>query len=91
MSSTPNDDECSICESPLQKNEETVTTECDHTFHRKCAQERLDKRHKGDCRRCGKQSVLTNALQKHQKKKTTTPKDSYDDQHVSNVCLLYLI
>ncbi|CAF3896099.1 unnamed protein product [Rotaria magnacalcarata] len=55
--------ECSICETPLGNiKKKVVTTNCGHTFHRDCAQERLDKRHKGDCRVCHQTSALTDAL-----------------------------
>jgi hypothetical protein len=89
MSSAPTEDECSICEYLLKYNEETVTTDCDHTFHLVCAQKRVDEKHKNDCRTCGKKLALANALKKHQATIITPQSDDEKyDQAVTHVCLL---
>ncbi|CAF5176628.1 unnamed protein product, partial [Rotaria magnacalcarata] len=54
--------ECSICEKELNEVDDLVTTDCDHTFHRQCAQERLDTKNRTDCRACGQDSALGDAL-----------------------------
>jgi hypothetical protein len=89
MSSAPTEDECSICEYLLKYNEETVKTDCDHTFHLVCAQKRVDEKHKNDCRTCGKKLALANALKNHQTTIITTQSDDEKyDQAVTHVCLL---
>jgi hypothetical protein len=92
MSTTLLENECSICELPFRTAEVTVTTECGHTFHRTCAQTRLDEKHKSDCRTCGKLLALTNALAEHQTTTTTisTERDPNHNQPVSNVSLFYV-
>jgi hypothetical protein len=55
-------DECSICEGELNETDDVVTTNCNHTFHYDCAQDRLDKKKRADCRVCHKASALGNAL-----------------------------
>jgi hypothetical protein len=85
MSASSNEDECSICESELQTNDEKVTTECGHTFHRKCAQIRLEQKHKSDCRQCGKQSALAKALTQHHESTNSTQRDSNNTKLVVNV------
>ncbi|CAF3383056.1 unnamed protein product [Rotaria socialis] len=83
MYSTLAQDECSICETSWKSDKQTVTTDCNHTFHRHCAQKRLDEAHKSDCRTCGMQFALINALQKHTATRTTTTNieiDANNDQ-----------
>ncbi|CAF3102314.1 unnamed protein product, partial [Rotaria socialis] len=97
--------ECLICERELDKADDLVTTDCDHTFHhdvvttickhtfhRHCAQERHDERNRADCRSCGKESALRDALSRN--KTTTTMKKSMEtksddsvraDTHVASV------
>jgi hypothetical protein len=91
MSSSSTENECFICESLLQPNEETITTECNHTFHLSCAQKRVDEKRKSDCRVCMKELAIANALTKHQTTTTTTQSDSKDDQPERIVCLVFFI
>ena len=78
--------ECSICEEPLGNTEKKeIITECGHTFHHDCAQERLDKKHKSDCRVCGKQLALANALSK---KQSITPTRQQSHSRNTVRCLL---
>ncbi|CAM2729616.1 unnamed protein product, partial [Rotaria socialis] len=68
--------ECSICELEWNWKDDVVTTICKHTFHRHCAQERLDERNRADCRSCGKESALRDALSKNTT--TTNIKNSFE-------------
>jgi hypothetical protein len=63
--------ECSICEEPLDGNDEEVTTECSHTFHRTCAQDRIDKKNRTDCHVCHIESALDKALHQIKASKAT--------------------
>ncbi|CAF3812030.1 unnamed protein product [Rotaria sp. Silwood1] len=54
--------ECSICEGKWNAQDDLVTTDCNHTFHYECAQNRLEQKNRTDCRTCGKESALGNAL-----------------------------
>ncbi|CAF1612005.1 unnamed protein product, partial [Adineta ricciae] len=64
--------QCSICRSPLNTGElDEITTSCGHTFHRKCAQKRLDRYNKTDCQVCRRERALGDALSKQ---KTMPPK-----------------
>jgi hypothetical protein len=54
--------ECSICEEEWNWKDDIVTTNCNHTFHRRCAQDRLDKKNKTDCRFCHQPSAFDNIL-----------------------------
>ncbi|CAF1243474.1 unnamed protein product [Rotaria sordida] len=78
--------ECPICEEPLGKNDEVVITECGHTFHRACAQERVNKKKKTDCRVCQKESALANALYQNQTTtiQKTTGQSSYSIETEEN-------
>jgi hypothetical protein len=60
--SSSNKEECSICECCFDAKDELVITECFHTFHRTCAQKRVDERKKTNCHICHKDSVLGEAL-----------------------------
>lgn len=60
---------CPICEKYLGEKEESITTTCGHSYHRTCAQHRYDSRQKTNCRVCGKDSVVGEALD--QNKATT--------------------
>ncbi|CAF3248737.1 unnamed protein product, partial [Rotaria socialis] len=80
------------CELEWNWKDDVVTTICKHTFHRHCAQERLDERNRADCRSCGKGSALRDALSRN--KTTTTMKKSMEtksddsvraDTHVASV------
>ena len=63
MSSSSTFSECYICDSSiLTAHEVTVTTDCGHTFHRRCAQHRVDSSKKGDCKTCRKPAALAKAL-----------------------------
>ncbi|CAF1651583.1 unnamed protein product, partial [Adineta ricciae] len=66
--------QCSICRSPLNTGElDEITTSCGHTFHRKCAQKRLDRYNKTDCQVCRRECALGDALSKQ----NTTPPKSF--------------
>ncbi|CAF2763575.1 unnamed protein product [Rotaria sp. Silwood2] len=54
--------ECSICENELNETDDLVTTNCNHKFHCRCAQDRLDKKNRTDCHFCHQDSALGNAL-----------------------------
>jgi hypothetical protein len=54
--------ECSICEEEWNWKDDIITTKCNHTFHRRCAQDRLDKKNKTDCRFCHQPSAFNNIL-----------------------------
>ena len=54
--------ECKICEKAFKLEEDLVTTSCNHTFHRACAENRLNKKNKSDCRVCEKPLALLDAL-----------------------------
>lgn len=56
------DTECKICENPLNKNDDIITTNCQHVFHRSCALERMNKKRQTKCRKCGKASAIVDAL-----------------------------
>ena len=56
-------DECSICEGPLNTNGKVITTECQHVFHRTCAQNRLKNNNRTDCYICEKSSAIADALE----------------------------
>ncbi|CAF1126012.1 unnamed protein product [Didymodactylos carnosus] len=58
--------ECKICEKQLGRKDDTLTTDCQHIFHMNCAQNRLDDVKKSDCRECGKESAISNALKRYQ-------------------------
>ncbi len=62
--SSSSKDECSICESPFDAKDDLVITECLHTFHRACAQKRVDERKRTDCHICHKDSALDEALRR---------------------------
>jgi hypothetical protein len=66
------DGACSICEKSLNETGDLITTNCNHTFHRACVQERLDNENRIDCHICHMRSTLGNALS--QNSSTTTPK-----------------
>lgn len=54
--------ECSICERPTEEEEELIVTSCHHTFHRTCAENRLNEKNKSDCRACQKPNAIADAL-----------------------------
>lgn len=58
------EDECTICESPIETSQKQVTTECGHVFHYECVVERLAKKKKNDCRTCMKPYALADAIEK---------------------------
>ncbi|CAF4585938.1 unnamed protein product [Rotaria socialis] len=74
--------ECSICELEWNWKDDVVTTICKHTFHRHCAQERLDERNRADCRSCGKESALRDALSKNTT--TTNIKNSFERKPIDS-------
>ncbi|CAF3387332.1 unnamed protein product, partial [Rotaria sp. Silwood2] len=74
--------ECSICENSCNKNDDIVTTSCNHTFHRSCAQDRLNKRGRTDCHFCHRESALGNILSRNTT--TTTIKNSRE-QNVNSI------
>ena len=53
-------DECKICEKRLDGD--LILTECQHLFHRACADVRVNQNNRAECRVCGKKSVLGEAL-----------------------------
>ncbi len=55
-------EKCSICSKALDKKHNKVTTKCGHTFHRVCAQNRLDKHKKANCQVCRQKLALADAL-----------------------------
>ena len=56
-------DKCSLCQKSLGKNDKReVTTNCGHTFHRECANQRLHRGKRADCPTCRKDSALGDAL-----------------------------
>ncbi|CAF1338944.1 unnamed protein product [Adineta steineri] len=55
-------EECSICEAFMQSEEDLVTTSCRHTFHRVCAEKRVNENNRSDCRVCRAPDALSNAL-----------------------------
>jgi hypothetical protein len=61
MSSMKNKD-CFICENELRETDDVVITDCNHTFHRNCAQERLDTRQKSNCPICQEDLAVIKAL-----------------------------
>ncbi|UJR12851.1 hypothetical protein I4U23_017025 [Adineta vaga] len=59
-------DECSICKNSLNSEKlDEITTSCGHTFHRECAQKRLDKFKKTNCQVCRRENTLGDALKKY--------------------------
>lgn len=54
--------ECSICETKFDENDDLVTTDCNHIFHRVCAQDRLDGNKRSDCHYCHQESAMGDAL-----------------------------
>ena len=44
------------------KDDDIVTTACNHTFHRRCAQGRLDTKGRVDCHVCHEESAFNNIL-----------------------------
>lgn len=52
---------CEICEELFNDEDDEIITSCNHRFHRKCAEERVQKR-KLDCRICKKPLALEEAL-----------------------------
>jgi hypothetical protein len=75
---------CSMCMTSLgQKGIKQLITECGHTFHRECAQKRLDRRQKSDCPVCREESAVANALNRSGTKTTrTTTKQHYDEPYL---------
>jgi hypothetical protein len=53
---------CSICKNPLDPKDDLVTTACDRTYHRMCAQDGRNNTQKTNCHICGKESALGEAL-----------------------------
>lgn len=84
--------ECKICEKPLNKNEDILITDCQHAFHVICAQDRVNRTKRIDCRKCNKPSAIGLALEGHQKsniKETNTEQRSSSPYSSINVsCLL---
>ncbi|CAF0936714.1 unnamed protein product [Rotaria sordida] len=70
MSSLTNN-ECFICKNELRNTDVVVITDCNHTFHRNCAQECLDTRKKSDCPVCNQESAVVNALSRDMPTKIT--------------------
>lgn len=57
-------EQCAMCETPLNREGiKEITTACGHTFHRECVQKRLDRYNKTNCKICGKEGALADALQ----------------------------
>ena len=54
--------ECSICECRWTPKDDLVTTDCNHTFHYDCAQNRLDTKGRADCHVCRLDKALGKAL-----------------------------
>ena len=49
---------CSICENTLDEKDHIVTTDCQHTFHLVCAQNRLNT-NKWECKKCSIDNELS--------------------------------
>ncbi|CAM4844092.1 unnamed protein product, partial [Rotaria magnacalcarata] len=71
--------ECRICEGELTATDDVILTECHHTFHRSCAQKRLDTRNKSDCPVCHQQSTVANALSRDTAATITQSTEDVDD------------
>ena len=54
--------ECSICEKATDEEEELIVTICRHTFHRTCAENRLNEKNRSDCRACQTPHAIADAL-----------------------------
>jgi hypothetical protein len=54
--------ECSICEYELKDTDNVIITDCNHKFHRNCAQQRLDTKNKSHCPICKQDLAVANAL-----------------------------
>jgi hypothetical protein len=82
---------CSICQKSLGKDDKReVTTSCNHTFHRDCANQRLIKSKSNDCPVCRKQSALHDALV-GSTLTTNNQRDSARRKISKDVCLLFLM
>lgn len=58
-----------VCNHSLgEKDQKEVTTECQHTFHYECAKTRVIKDKKSYCPQCKRQSALSDALNRFDKK-----------------------
>ncbi|CAF1027702.1 unnamed protein product, partial [Rotaria sordida] len=77
--------ECSICEDEWNWKDDIVTTNCNHTFHRRCAQDRLDKRGRTDCHVCHQDSALGNILSRNTTTTTTTTTIKKSTEQNSNL------
>ncbi|CAF2870748.1 unnamed protein product [Rotaria sp. Silwood2] len=64
--------ECSICENKLNETDSLWITDCNHIFHRTCAQDLLNKRGRTHCYFCHRKSALGDILFRNT---TTTIKD----------------
>ncbi|CAF1560009.1 unnamed protein product, partial [Adineta ricciae] len=75
---TDDNDQCSICRTSLNSKEfDEITTSCGHTFHRECAQKRLDRYNKTDCQVCRQDRALGDALSRQ---KITPPETRRREQ-----------
>ena len=62
MSSMVTTEECYICETELKNTDDVLRTDCNHLFHRDCAQKRLETRQKSNCPVCHRDAAITNSL-----------------------------
>ncbi len=89
MSSTSG--KCSICGKSLGKSSKSeITTACNHTFHRKCAEQQLIDAKSNDRPICHKTSALEHAIMKTTMS-TSKQHDSAQSKSTKNVGLLFLM
>ncbi|CAF3858744.1 unnamed protein product, partial [Rotaria sp. Silwood1] len=72
-------DQCHMCEDELGDTDDVIITECNHKFHRHCAQKRFDTKHKSDCYVCHKDSAISDALSRVMKTQITKSTKKIDD------------
>jgi hypothetical protein len=82
---------CSICQRSLGKDgKKEVTTSCNHTFHRDCANQRFTTSKSNDCPVCHTRSALHEALM-GTTLTTNDQRDSARRKISKDVCLLFLM
>lgn len=87
MSSLKNK-ECFICENELREIDDVIITDCEHTFHRNCAQNHLDTTQKSNCPICHEDSAVFKALSQNVTTNITKSMENSDDplEYVSCLC-----
>ncbi|CAF1683493.1 unnamed protein product, partial [Adineta ricciae] len=80
-------DQCSICRTSLNSKEfDEITTSCGHTFHRECAQKRLERYNKTDCQVCRRERALGDALSRQK----ITPPETVSYSHLVEGAVVFL-